>query len=99
MVSAVIAIGTIALTMRRDSIAERDRHTAHIAERQAVSDKLDTISDMSKETRDTVREMSQQLSNHGLEIARMSERISDHDRRISNLERYTEDRKGYGGTD
>lgn len=84
--SLVLAIVTIGLTMRRDSATEDERHAARVAEQQVMTDKLDSIADMSKETRDTVREMSKQLSEHSRELARIETRIEEHDRRLSAIE-------------
>ncbi len=84
--SLVLAVVTIGLTMRRDSATEEERHAARVAEQQVMTDKLDSIADMSKETRDTVREMSKQLSEHSRELARIETRIDEHDRRLSAIE-------------
>jgi chromosome segregation ATPase len=84
--SIVLAVVTIALTIRRDRSTEDERHAARVAEQQVMTDKLDSISDMSRETRDTVREMSKQLSEHSRELARIETRIEEHDRRLSAIE-------------
>lgn len=84
--SLVLAVVTIGLTMRRDSATEEERHAARVAEQQVMTDKLDSISDMSRETRDTVREMSKQLADHSRELARIETRIDEHDRRLDKLD-------------
>lgn len=84
--SLVLAVVTIGLTMRRDSATEEERHAARVAEQQVMTDKLDSISDMSRETRDTVREMSKQLADHSRELARIETRIEEHDRRLDKLD-------------
>ncbi|MCI6548133.1 MAG: hypothetical protein MR874_09805 [Coriobacteriaceae bacterium] len=84
--SLALAVVTVALTIKRDSATEEERHAARAAEQQVMTDKLDTISDMSRETRDTVREMSKQLSEHSRELARIETRIDEHDRRLSAIE-------------
>ena len=84
--SLVLAVVTIALTIKRDGSTEEERHAARVAEQQVMTDKLDSIADMSKETRDTVREMSKQLSEHSRELARIETRIDEHDRRLSAIE-------------
>lgn len=84
--SLALAVVTIALTIRRDGATDEERHAARVAEQQVMTDKLDSIADMSKETRDTVREMSKQLSEHSRELARIEARIEDHDRRLSAIE-------------
>lgn len=84
--SLVVAVVTVGLTLRRDKNANVESQQARAAERQLVTDKLDSISDMSRETRDTVREMSKQLSDHSRELARIETRIEEHDRRLDKLE-------------
>lgn len=91
--SLVLAVVTIALTMRRDASSEQERHAARVAEQQVMTDKLDSISDMSRETRDTVREMSRQLQDHSRELAKIETRIDEHERRLGTIEQRV------GGTD
>ncbi len=50
LASLALALVTVALTARRDRSAERERHAARVAEQQVMTDKLDSISDMSRET-------------------------------------------------
>lgn len=96
--SLALAVVTIALTIRRDGATEDERHAARVAEQQVMTDKLDSIADMSKETRDTVREMSKQLSEHSRELARIETRIEDHDRRLAAIEQRC-DARSAAGTD
>ncbi len=96
--SLALAVVTIALTIRRDVATDEERHAARAAEQQVMTDKLDSIADMSKETRDTVREMSKQLSEHSRELARIETRIEDHDRRLSTIEQRC-DARSAAGTD
>ena len=94
--SLVLAVVTIGLTMRRDGATEDERHAARVAEQQVMTDKLDSISDMSRETRDTVREMSKQLTEHSRELARIEPRIEDHDRRLAAIEQRCDSRSAAG---
>ncbi len=94
--SLVLAVVTIGLTMRRDGATEDERHAARVAEQQVMTDKLDSISDMSRETRDTVREMSKQLTEHSRELARIETRIEDHDRRLAAIEQRCDSRSAAG---
>lgn len=93
LIACVTGIAMMLMAVRSDSESDRDRQAAHAAEQQVITDKLDTISDMSKETRDTVREMSRQLSEHSQELARIETRIKEHDRRLDKLD------ERLGGTD
>lgn len=94
--SLALAVVTIGLTMRRDGATEDERHAARVAERQVMTDKLDSISDMSRETRDTVREMSRQLTEHSRELARIETRMDDHDRRLAAIEGRCDSRSAAG---
>lgn len=98
LASLALALVTVALTARRDRSAERERAARRVAEQQVMGDKLDSISDMSRETRDTVREMSRQLSEHSRELARIETRIEDHDRRLVAIEQRC-DARSAAGTD
>lgn len=91
--SLAVAVAMAVMAMRRDSTAERDRQAARAASQQVMTDKLDSISDMSRETRDTVRAMSKQLQDHSRELARIEARIEEHDRRLDQME------ARIGGTD
>lgn len=94
--SLVLAVVTIGLTMRRDGATEDERHAARVAEQQVMTDKLDSISDISRETRDTVREMSRQLTEHSRELARIETRMDDHDRRLAAIEGRCDSRSAAG---
>lgn len=82
----MLSVLTVLLTFRRDTVAGKEREHARSAEQQLVKDQLSTIADMARETRDTVREMSKQLSDHSREIARIEQRLDDHARRLSAAE-------------
>lgn len=82
----VTGIVSLLMSARRDKTSDKDRQEAHAAEQQLITDKLDSISDMSKETRDTVRAMSKQLADHSRELARIETRIEEHDRRLDKLD-------------
>lgn len=90
LLSVVFAAATIALTIRRDGMGERERQAARAAEQQVVTDQLANITDMARETRDTVRDMSRQLTDHSRELARVEQRMDDYGRRIEAIERRCE---------
>ena len=96
LVMCATGVVTLLMAMRHDSRGDRDRQEARAAERQVVTDKLDSISDMSRETRDTVREMSRQLTEHSRELARIETRIKDHDRRLAAIEGRCDSRSAAG---
>jgi septal ring factor EnvC (AmiA/AmiB activator) len=84
--SLALAVATILMTTRRDRASEESRAAARVAEQQVMSDKLDGISELSRETRDTVREVNRQLADHSREIARVETQLDEHDRRLSVIE-------------
>ena len=96
LVVCVTGIVMLIAALRRDSRGDRDRQAANAAEQQVITDKLDSISDMSRETRDTVREMSRQLTEHSRELARIETRIEDHDRRLAAIEQRCDTRSAAG---
>lgn len=98
LVVCATGVVTLLMAMRRDGATEDERHAARVAEQQVMTDKLDSISDMSRETRDTVREMSRQLTEHSRELARIETRIEDHDRRLAAIEGRC-DARSAAGTD
>ena len=86
LVSVIAAGVTVALTIRRDTTADRSREEARAAERQAMSSKLDSIADMSRETRDTVRELNRSVNDHSQVLARHTEQITALASRIESVE-------------
>lgn len=53
---------------------------------QAIKDKLDYISNTTRDTRDDVRDLSRKLEDHNARIVRLEERADNHARRIAKLE-------------
>ena len=82
LASLALALVTVALTARRDRSAERERAARRVAEQQVMGDKLDGIGELSRETRDTVREVNRQLADHSRELARIEQQVGEHDRRL-----------------
>ena len=82
LASLALALVTVAMTTRRDRVAERERASRRVAEQQVMGDKLDSISELSRETRDTVREVNRQLADHSRELARIEQQVGEHDRRL-----------------
>ena len=102
---AAIGFVGMVMTLRRDSSAERRRldamATERAAERQVMSDKIDSQTEMLREVRDTTREMSRQLQDHSRELATLESRMGDIDRRLTVVERRCERRSdaGVAGTE
>ncbi len=75
LIACVTGIIMMLMSVRRDSEADLERQAAHAAEQQVITDKLDSISDMSK-----------QLQDHSRELARIETRIEEHDRRLDKID-------------
>ena len=57
-----------------------------ISDTQAIRDKLDYISDTTRDTREDVRALDRKLDDHAARIAKIEQRTEDHERRIEKLE-------------
>ena len=53
---------------------------------QGVRDKLDSIADIVRDTRDDVREVNHKLDDHAARLVRIEARIEEHERRIAGIE-------------
>lgn len=67
--------------------ARRDASRAEGSTLQAIRDRLDRINDTTRETRDDVRDIKRTLDDHGARLVRLEERVTDHSRRLENLEK------------
>lgn len=65
LIAAVALVGSFVGKMRDSSARD-----------QLVNDKLDRNNEMARETRDTVRDMSEKLDNHGQSIVQHTEQIT-----------------------
>ena len=64
----------------------RDRRSA-TAESQAIRDKLDYISDTTRDTREDVRALDRKLDDHASRIGKIETKMDDHARRLDRLEK------------
>lgn len=60
--------------------------TNDISSAQATRDKLDYISDNTRDIREDVRALDRKLDDHASKITKMEAQIGDHERRIEKLE-------------
>lgn len=95
----VAPTATLALNARRESASERQRRAEEAMERQRISDKLDEQGRDVRETRDTLRAMSQEVTAQKVLQAATEATLSDHERRISAVERRCDARRAVGGTE
>lgn len=95
-----VAIGSLAVAALTLVISLVRGTRGDAARAQLVDDKLDRISEMGEETRDTVREVDRKLGNHSVRIARLEEQVTTLFGRVERMERNCDDRMGgVGGTD
>lgn len=85
--SDLIALCSLALAALGMLVGFWRGSRGNAARDQLVSDKLDRAVEMAKETRDTVREMSRKLDDHGLSLARHTEQIASLFQRVERLEK------------
>lgn len=79
LVSASVAVLALILNYTR-------AHNGDISNAQAIRDKLDYISDTTRDTREDVRALDRKLDDHAARISKIEARVDDHDRRIEKLE-------------
>lgn len=96
--SDAIAALSLALALVVFLVSQRKDGRASAARDQLLYDKLDSNNEMARETRDTVREMSRKLDDHGQVLARHTEQIHTLFNRVDRLEA-SHDSRGIGGTD
>lgn len=63
----------------------RERRGA-VSESQAIRDKLDYISDTTRDTREDVRALDRKLDDHATRIGKVETKLDDHARRLDRLE-------------
>lgn len=107
-ISQLIAIGTLllavlnyALSSRKNKQeeleqqrADRERHATAAAERQMITDKLTSIEQTTKETRDSLRDLNIKLNSHSEQLVSIKNTQEDHERRIKDIERRCDLRRG-----
>lgn len=57
-----------------------------VSESQAIRDKLDYISDTTRDTREDVRALDRKLDDHATRIGKVETKLDDHARRLDRLE-------------
>ena len=67
--------------------SQRKDSRAAAAHDQLINDKLDRNNEMSRETRDAVRDMARKLDDHGERITRVEQRVAALEDRADRLDR------------
>lgn len=88
----VVAILSLLLSCLIFAASQRKDSRAAAAHDQLINDKLDRNNEMSRETRDAVRDMARKLDDHGERITRVEQRVSALEDRADRFDRL-------GGTD
>lgn len=79
LTSAVVAVLALLFNVSRS-------RTSDITAAQATRDKLDYISDNTRDIREDVRALDRKLDDHASKITKMQAQLDDHDRRLEKLE-------------
>lgn len=72
----VVAMLSLLLSCLIFAASQRKDSRAAAAHDQLINDKLDRNNEMSRETRDAVRDMARKLDDHGERITRVEQRVS-----------------------
>ena len=83
----VVAILSLLLSCLIFAASQRKDSRAAAAHDQLINDKLDRNNEMSRETRDAVRDMARKLDDHGERITRVEQRVAAREDRADRLDR------------
>ena len=83
----VVAMLSLLLSCLIFAASQRKDSRAVAAHDQLINDKLDRNNEMSRETRDAVRDMARKLDDHGERITRVEQRVAALEDRADRLDR------------
>ena len=83
----IVAVLSLLLSCIVVAAGQRKDSRAAAAHDQLINDKLDRNNEMSRETRDAVRDMTRKLDDHGERITRVEQRVAALDDRADRLDR------------
>lgn len=86
VVSMCIAGLALVLNFARDRRSAAANRQSAAAESQAIRDKLDYISDTTRDTREDVRALDRKLDDHASRIGKIEIKMDEHTRRLDRLE-------------
>lgn len=78
--SAIVAALALMYTLLKDRKGD-------VSSSQAIRDKLDYISDNTRDTREDVRALDRKLDNHAERLTKIEMKVKEHDKRIDNMEK------------
>lgn len=79
IVSVAVALGALFFNVMKDK-------RGNMLASQAIRDKLDYISDTTRDTREDVRALDRKLDDHATRIGKIETKLEDHERRMERLE-------------
>jgi uncharacterized protein Yka (UPF0111/DUF47 family) len=85
-ISDIVAVLSLLLAALVFAVGQRKDGRASAAQDQLVRDKLDRNNELARDTRDTVREMSRKLDDHGERIVRVEQRVDALEQRADRIE-------------
>ncbi len=65
----------------------RARSEADAARTQLLADKIDTLTDIARDTRDDVRELDRKFDNHESRLTKAEAQLTEYGRRLDHIER------------
>lgn len=80
IVSVIVAACALLLNFNKE-------HRTDVSDTQAIRDKLDYISDTTRDTREDVRALDRKLDDHASRITKIETKLEDHERRIERFEK------------
>ena len=83
----IVVILSLLLSCLIFAASQRKDSRAAAAHDQLINDKLDRNNEMSRETRDAVRDMTRKLDDHGERITRVEQRVAALEDRADRLDR------------
>ena len=83
----IVAILSLLLSCLIFAASQRKDSRAAAAHDQLINDKLDRNNEMSRATRDAVRDMARKLDDHGERITRVEQRVSALEDRADRFDR------------
>lgn len=87
-ISDIVAVLSLLLAALVFAVGQRKDGRANAAQDQLVRDKLDRNNELARDTRDTVREMSRKLDDHGERIVRVEQRVDALEQRADRIEHH-----------
>ena len=85
-ISEIVAICSVIVASLAFLFNYSKAHKGEILDSQAIRDKLDYISDTTRDTREDVRALDRKLDDHASRISKIEARVDSYEKRIERLE-------------